>query len=163
MKPNQLLRNGLLFLCLIAVIPSSFAKDHDDDNRHGHSYKKGHHDDHDRQVYISRPRSTFTLSLGSGYAGRGYYYGPSGSSYYYERPEVRYYTTREAAPREYYSNQGSTAASVQQALARRGYYRGSIDGQLGPQSRNAIARFQSERGMRPTGLVNDSLLRSLGL
>ena len=109
-------------------------------------------DDNARAVYRSHPRSGFTLSLGTGYAGRGYYYGPPHSAYYYERPEVRYYATREAAPREYYSRgyNNSEGASVQQALSHRGYYRGSVDGQLGPQSRRAISRYQADRGLRVT-------------
>ena len=163
MKPKSTLRPCLLILCVLAVHQATFAKDHDDDNKRGRSYQKGHHDDRERQTYVSRPRSSFSLSLGTGYAGRGYYYGPSGSSYYYERPEVHYYATREAAPHEYYSTRASPDAAVQNALAQRGYYRGPIDGQIGPQSRNAIARYQSNQGMRPTGIIGDSLIRSLGL
>ena len=155
-------------VCLLALPLNSQAKDHDDDD-HGHSskHKKSHHDDHDHSAYLSHPRSTFTLSLGSGYAGRGYYYGPPNSSYYYERPEVRYYATREAAPIEYYSREssrnGSSDASVQRALARRGYYNGPIDGDIGQGSRRAIARYQQEHGLRVTGSINSSLLNSLGL
>ena len=154
--------------CLLALPQASQARDHDDD-KHDHDSKhhKAHHDDHDRTIYLSHPRSGFTLSLGTGYAGRGYYYGPPNSSYYYERPEVRYYATREAAPREYYSHEGylsnSGDAAVQKALARRGYYQGSIDGEIGPQSRRAIARYQEDRGLRPTGTISPSLLQSLGL
>ncbi len=127
------------------------------------------HDSRARTVYRSQPRSGFTLSLGTGYAGRGYYYGPPHSAYYYERPEVRYYATREAAPREspreYYSRGSnySAGAAVQQALGRRGYYQGSIDGQIGPQSRRAIARYQADSGLRATGVISSSLLHSLGL
>ena len=123
------------------------------------------HDSRARTVYRSQPRSGFTLALGTGYAGRGYYYGPPHSAYYYERPEVRYYATREAAPREYYSRGSnySAGAAVQQALGRRGYYRGSIDGQIGPQSRRAIARYQADSGLRATGVISSSLLHSLGL
>ena len=119
----------------------------------------------DRVVYHSHPRSGFTLSLGTGYAGRGYYYGPPHSAYYYERPEVRYYATREAAPREYYSrgSNNSAGAAVQEALSRRGYYQGSIDGEIGPQSRRAIARYQGDRGLPVTGGISSSLLHSLGL
>ena len=130
---------------------------------------KSDHDDHDhdRRVYQSQPRSNFILSLGNGYAGRGYYYGPPNVPYYYQRPEVRYYATQEAAPREYYGGQGyrnnSPDAAVQQALSRRGYYQGAIDGELGPQSSRAIARYQADRGLRVTGAVNSSLLSSLGL
>lgn len=119
--------------------------------------------------YSSVPRSSFVLSLGDGYAGRGYYYGPRDMPYYYENPYVRYYRTRELAPREYWGNDsrydrhGSLDAQVQSELARRGYYRGPIDGDIGPGSRAAIARYQAERGLRVTGGIDGSLLASLGL
>ena len=54
-------------------------------------------------------------------------------------------------------------AAVQQALARAGYYRGPIDGSLGPVSRQAISNYQADRGMRVTGTLNSSLINSLGL
>ncbi len=154
--------------CLLLLAQTSQAKDHDDDDRrHDSKHHKSHHDDHDHSVYFSHPRTSFTLSLGTGYAGRGYYYGPPNSSYYYERPEVRYYATREAAPREYYSQPSyqshSGDSAVQRALARSGYYRGPIDGDIGPGSRNAIARYQQEHGLRVTGTINSSLIHSLGL
>lgn len=135
--------------------------DRHDDRRRGHSH------DRDRTVYLSRPSSTFVLSFGDGYRGKGYYYGPANSTYFYERQGVTYYRTREAAPRRYYSSQqeapSRTEASVQRALAQRGYYRGPIDGDLGRGSRAAISRYQADRGMRVTGDVNTDLLRSLGL
>lgn len=179
MKPssivsNQLFKTGAIVLfCLIGFPLLGEAKGphqqkHGKGNSASHpSSRNGDGNDHDRQYYTSRPRSTFVLSLGTGYAGRGYYYGPPNSPYYYQRPEVSYYATREAAPREYYGNGGyhrnSTDASVQSALARRGYYSGSIDGDIGPQSRRSIARYQRDNGLRSTGYINDSLLRSLGL
>lgn len=135
------------------------------DNGNGHENGGNHGDDHDRQYYTSRPRSTFVLALGTGYAGRGYYYGPANSSYYYERSEVRYYATREAAPREYWGRGGNDGygSQVQRALAQRGYYHGYVDGAIGPQSSRAIARYQADQGLRQTGSINSSLLRSLGL
>ena len=116
--------------------------------------------------YNSRPRSSFRLTPGTGYAGRGYYFGPPGVPYYYERSGVQYYRSREAAPREYWESdyhRTSVETSVQQALAKRGYYRGPIDGTVGPYTRQEIARYQEDHGLRPTGLISDSLLRSLGL
>jgi len=44
-------------------------------------------------------------------------------------------------------------ASVQQELARRGYYQGPIDGRLGPETRAAIRRYQQDRGLPVTGDV----------
>jgi hypothetical protein len=151
-------------VCLLAFPQGSQAKDK---SHHKSSHHSSHDDDHDRQVYSSHPRSSFVLSLGTGYAGRGYYYGPPNSPYYYEGSNVRYYSTREAAPREYYSGESyrgnSPDAAVQEALARRGYYQGSIDGEIGPQSRRAIAHYQQDRGLQVTGTVTSSLLRSLGI
>ena len=137
--------------------------DRREDRRDDHS---GHEHDRARSHYHSRPRTSFSLNFGTGYAGQGYYYGPADVPYYYERPDVRYYRTRESAPREYWGSgyrEESVGASVQQALARRGYYQGPIDGQIGPYSRREIARYQADQGLRPTGLISSSLLRSLGL
>ena len=47
------------------------------------------------------PRSNYVVTLGTGYAGRGYYYGPRGAPYYYQSPGVHYYATRNVVPREY--------------------------------------------------------------
>lgn len=139
---------------------------HKDHNRGRHSQRTSsthHHHGGDRHDwYRSRPSSSFTLSFGTGYAGRGYYYGPPGAAYYYERPDVRFYPTRES----YYSNsytRGYSPIELQRALANRGYYYGPIDGDIGPGSRNAIARYQADHGMSPSGSVTTSLLRSLNL
>lgn len=156
-------------LCLLAF-PEQLQAKGPRDGSHGFTRKPSRDhggSDHDRQAYISRPSSTFILSFGNGYAGQGYYYGPPNSSYYYQRSDVRYFANRESAPREYYRSEryreSSTDVSVQRALASRGYYRGSIDGQIGPRSRRAIATYQQDRGMRPTGHITSQLLDSLGL
>ena len=52
---------------------------------------------------------------------------------------------------------------VQRALKRRGYYAGAIDGDIGPGSRSAIRAFQADRGLRVTGRIDSTLLRSLGI
>lgn len=169
---RRVLKGGIAAaVCLLAFPQFAEAKNpkfpklkHGKSESHGN--KHDDHDDRDRQAYISRPRSTFVLSLGTGYAGRGYYYGPPNAPYYYQRSDVSYYATREAAPREYYSTQGygnSTDVAVQRALSRRGYYRGPIDGAIGPMSHRSIARYQRDNGLSATGYINSSLLRSLGL
>lgn len=115
----------------------------------------------------------YVVALGNGYQGRGYYYGPANTQYYEKRQGVRYYSTYEEVPREYYSNgQGSNGhyreansvgASVQQALARNGYYNGPVDGQIGPKSRRSIAAYQQDHGLAVTGNINSALMASLGL
>jgi peptidoglycan hydrolase-like protein with peptidoglycan-binding domain len=52
---------------------------------------------------------------------------------------------------------------VQQELAREGYYRGSIDGQVGPLTRAAIAAYQKDNGLPVTGKITGDLLQSMGL
>ena len=161
-SPRRALGAAILAAAGLLVLPQSAeAKGPKDRQSNSHSSAQA------RQTYSSHPRSSFTVSLGTGYAGRGYYYGPPNSVYYYERPDVIFYATRSAVPRGYYSRESyvrdSTEASVQSALARSGYYRGSIDGQIGPQSRQAIANYQAAHGLRVTGNINSSLLRSLGM
>ena len=62
-----------------------------------------------------------------------------------------------------YGRGKSVAVEVQSALSRKGFYRGSIDGVLGSQSRESIRQYQISRGLRGTGTVDEGLLRSLGL
>jgi len=169
---SRFLNTGTMTLvCLLAQPLSAYAKGpkgarHGKESK-GKNYKQNDHDSHDRKAYASHPRSGFVLTFGSGYAGQGYYYGPPNSRYYYERSDVRYYSSREAAPREYFRNdayQGHAVSSaVQRELARNGYYHGYVDGQIGPQSRRAIASYQRDRGLRPTGAIDSGLLHSLGL
>jgi hypothetical protein len=55
----------------------------------------------------------------------------------------------------------STVSGAQTQLARQGYYRGEIDGIVGPATRRAIMRYQSDRGLRVTGRLNEDTLRAL--
>jgi hypothetical protein len=57
----------------------------------------------------------------------------------------------------------SSLKQVQSALAQRGYYRGAIDGLMGPQSQTAILQYQEAQSLRPTGVVDEPLLQALDL
>jgi len=61
------------------------------------------------------------------------------------------------------SNGASLTVDVQRALAESGYYHGEIDGILGPATRDAIAKFQADQGLEPTGRITQALVRTLGL
>ena len=50
---------------------------------------------------------------------------------------------------------------VQAELARRGYYRGPINGVIGSGSRRAIREFQAAEGLPITGRIDESLIRAL--
>jgi len=51
---------------------------------------------------VPPPLSSFTVNLGNGYAGRGYYYGPPKLHYYDRLPGVRYFRTRAEVPGLYW-------------------------------------------------------------
>ena len=61
------------------------------------------------------------------------------------------------------SKENDLVATVQQELAREGYYRSQIDGTIGPDTRRAINRYQSDHGLRTTGTLTAETLHSLGL
>jgi len=53
--------------------------------------------------------------------------------------------------------------NVQVALQEQGYYAGAIDGDLGPQTRAALAVYQADRGLAVTSAVDRPTLQTLGL
>lgn len=54
-----------------------------------------------------------------------------------------------------------TVTRVQVGLAELGYEPGAINGQLGQQTRNAILKFERDRGIRPTGDISSTLIAEL--
>jgi len=94
----------------------------------------------------------------------GYGYG-----YGYNYPYTNYdsgddYVAADVTPSvEYGSSSDSLAAEVQDALRNEGYYRGVIDGDVGPQTRGAILAFQRSHRLPETGMIDTSLLDALGL
>ena len=50
---------------------------------------------------------------------------------------------------------------MQQQLQTAGLYRGRVDGQMGRQTRQALARFQRQQGLRPTGVPDEQTLSAL--
>jgi len=99
----------------------------------------------------------------------GYGYGYYGSAYcpydydagVYEGDGADY--SSQGAYRSSVSCADSTVAAVQEQLAQQGYYRGEIDGVFGAETRRAVGRYQSDRGLHVTGNLNADTLRALGL
>ncbi|MEA3208094.1 MAG: hypothetical protein QOE70_1151 [Chthoniobacter sp.] len=131
----------------------------------------------DHKVHYSQDRDrdghfvqkSFTVPDRRYYRGYGYY-GPSyGYPYYYSRPSVSFFYNRPlyssggyyAPDQRSYSD--GLAVDVQRELRRRGYYRGSIDGDIGAGTRAAIRAYQDDRGLAVTGRIDRALIRSLGL
>ena len=99
---------------------------------------------------------------GGGY-GHGYrsYDGPRVGVSYSSRPS--YYSSTSGYRRSSTGYSDGLAVDVQRELRRRGYYRGSLDGDIGSGSRSAIRAYQSDRGLAVTGRIDSRLLRSLNI
>ena len=54
-------------------------------------------------------------------------------------------------------------ANVQAALQQQGYYRGEVDGLIGPLTRGAIADYQRDHGLYTTSTIDQPTLQSLGV
>jgi hypothetical protein len=57
----------------------------------------------------------------------------------------------------------STVRNAQAALNAQGYDVGTVDGQWGTNSQTAVRRFQNERGIAPSGRLDDATLGALGV
>jgi LysM repeat protein len=68
--------------------------------------------------------------------------------------------TASAAPA--LAAQRSSVAALQVALRSKGFYAGSVDGISGPQTRDALLRFQRKHGIRATGKVGMATRCKLG-
>jgi N-acetylmuramoyl-L-alanine amidase len=86
-----------------------------------------------------------------------YYYGYP-YQYWYPYPYYTYYGP--SYDPQYWTN---LAVSVQSALAQRGYYHGPADGNIGPDSREAIRSFQAAQKLPATGIIDPKLLKALGI
>jgi hypothetical protein len=53
--------------------------------------------------------------------------------------------------------------NVQVALRDQGYYAGSVDGAMGPETRAALAAFQADNGLAVTSAVDQPTLQTLGV
>jgi len=52
---------------------------------------------------------------------------------------------------------------IQQALASKGYFHGEPNGEWGPESGDALKRFQTDQSLMPDGKINSLSLIALGL
>jgi hypothetical protein len=118
--------------------------------------------------YSGWPSSTWGYGT-SGYYPYSYYggYPYSGYNNYYSYYGGYPYGTYNNNSYSYYtpshSYNGSMVAAVQGRLSRLGYYHGAVDGVMGPQTRSAIAAFESRNGLGVDGTISRPLLNSLGL
>jgi hypothetical protein len=115
---------------------------------------------HDQGWYRSRYGAHLTLIGGGWYFwNAGYWYPAWGyneaESYYpYDGP---IYSGPSARPAD------QVVADVQAALQEQGYYKGEVDGLLGPLTRQALADYQTAAGLYATETIDEPTLESLGL
>ena len=114
---------------------------------------------HNRNWWRSHFNTTFVLFGGgyyywdAGYWYPAYGYDPYYSNYAYDGPIYGY----DNLP------PGQILENVQITLRDLGYYHGPIDGLIGPQTRDALARFQQDNGLVVTSAVDEPTLVTLGL
>jgi hypothetical protein len=105
----------------------------------------------------------FPYSYGYGY---DYPYGayPYYDGAYYDDGYAANEYSQEPVQSQYDNGSSDSSVSqVQSALARQGYYRGAIDGNMGPATRNALRQYQRRHGLDATGQIDRPVIEALGL
>jgi hypothetical protein len=104
---------------------------------------------------------------GYSYYGNNYYGGyPYGSSYYPSGYNNDYYYGSSYPSYNQYSyrnHNDSVVIRVQERLTRAGYYRGPLDGVIGPRTRYAIRAYERSHGLPADGIIDRRLLATMGL
>ena len=106
--------------------------------------------------YSGWPSSNWGYGTSWGYNPYSYYGGYPYSGYNGYNNYYSYYTPT-------YGYNVSMVASVQRRLGELGYYHGAVDGIIGPQTRGAIAAFESRNGLVVDARISRPLLFRLGL
>ncbi|MBA3762333.1 MAG: peptidoglycan-binding protein [Chthoniobacterales bacterium] len=114
---------------------------------------------HDEGWYRSRYSRVELIGGGYYYWNNNYWYpawgyNPSAQYYAYDGP---IYVGQRAEPPD------RVIADVQGVLQQMGYYRGEVDGLLGPLTREALTAYQSEQGLMATAVIDQPTLDSLGM
>ena len=120
---------------------------------------KNYHPQWQNQWWWSHHYNHITIVFGAPYYWDAGYWRPAwgydpSATYYFDGPI--YASNPEMDP-------GQVVANVQSALQQAGYYQGEVDGVLGPQTRAALAEYQSAQGLEPTGAVDEPTLETLGM
>jgi len=113
---------------------------------------------HDRNWWNNHYHNNFTFVFGAPYYwNAGYWFpawGYSPNAYYAWDGPI--YAHNRLPPDQ-------VIANVQSALQQQGYYRGEVDGLIGPLTRGAIADYQRDHGLYTTSTIDQPTLQSLGV
>src|SRR5438105_5419732 len=122
-------------------------------------FRSYHPEWHDQGWYRSRYPRVELIGGGYYYWNNGYWYPAWGydSSAQYYAFDAPIYVGHRAEPPD------RVIADVQAELQQMGYYRGEVDGLLGPLTREAITAYQSDQGPATTAAIDEPTLDSLGM
>ncbi|HEV2841272.1 MAG TPA: peptidoglycan-binding protein [Chthoniobacterales bacterium] len=113
----------------------------------------------DQAYYRSRYQRVELIAGGYYYFHNNYWYpawgyNPTNEYYAYDAP---IYAGKRALPPD------KVIADVQAVLKEMGYYKGEVDGLLGPLTRAALTGYQTDQGMVVTAVIDEPTLDSLGM
>jgi hypothetical protein len=122
-------------------------------------FRSYHPERHDQGWYRSHYNRVEQIGGGYYYFNNGYWYpawGYSSSAEYYAYDGPIYVGHRAEPP-------DRVIADVQAELQDMGYYKGEVDGLLGPLTREALTGYQSEQGLTATAVIDEPTLDALGM
>jgi hypothetical protein len=122
-------------------------------------YRSYHPERHDQGWYHQHYQRVELIAGGYYFFNAGYWYpawgySPSQEYYAYDAP---IYVGKRAVPPD------QVIADVQTELQDMGYYKGEVDGLLGPLTREALTAYQTDNGMTVTAVIDEPTLNSLDL
>jgi len=122
-------------------------------------FRSYHPEWHDAGWYHSHFATVTLIAGGYYFFNNGYWfpawgYNPSAQYYAYDGP---IYVGQRAEPPD------KVIADTQALLQQMGYYRGEVDGLLGPLTREALTAYQADNGLDTTAAIDQPTLDSLGL
>ena len=123
------------------------------------AFRSYHPQRHDQAWYHSHYNRIELVAGGYYYFNNGFWYPafgyePNNQYYAYDGP---IYAGRAALPPD------RVIANVQAALQETGYYKGEVDGLLGPLTREALTGYQTDNGLYATAAIDEPTLDSLGM
>jgi hypothetical protein len=122
-------------------------------------YRSYHPERHDRGWYHQHYQRVELIAGGYYYFNNGYWYpawgyDPGNQYYAYDAP---IYVGKRSEPPD------KVIADVQAALQEMGYYKGEVDGLIGPLTREALTSYQADQGLVATAVIDEPTLDSLGM
>jgi Putative peptidoglycan binding domain len=122
-------------------------------------YRSYHPERHDRGWYSQHHQRVELVAGGYYYFDNGYWYPAWGydSAHEYYAYDAPIYVGKRAEPPD------RVIADVQAALQDMGYYKGEVDGLIGPLTREALTAYQTDQGMVATAVIDEPTLDALGM